>query len=147
MAYWLIKSEPTAFSWQEQIQNNIEPWTGVRNHQAKKNLQTMQKGDLAFFYHSNIGKEIVGIVSIVKTAYPDPTDPAEKWICVNVQTVCSVPCPVTLQQIKDRADLQDIGLIKQSRLSVMPISHEHWHILCQMGKIDMKSLPTQLKPS
>lgn len=135
MNYWLIKSEPDAFSWQEQIQNNIEPWTGIRNHQAKKNLQSMKNGDLTFFYHSNVGKEIVGIVRIVKEAYPDPTDPDQKWSCVDVQTVCSVPTPVTLKQIKAIPELQEVSLIKQSRLSVMPITPEHWKLLCNLGGI------------
>lgn len=135
MNYWLIKSEPTSFSWQEQLQNNIEPWTGVRNHQAKKNLQSMKKGDLAFFYHSNIGKEIVGIVEIHKEAYPDPTSTENKWICVDVKTVNSLPTPVTLQQIKSNPELQEISLIKQSRLSVMPITPKHWQIICQMGNV------------
>lgn len=135
MNYWLVKSEPDAFSWQEQVENNIEPWTGIRNHQAKKNLQSMKVGDLAFFYHSNVGKEIVGIVRIVKEAYCDPTDPDQKWFCVDVQTVCSVLSPVTLKQIKAIPELQEVSLIKQSRLSVMPISPEHWKILCDLGKV------------
>lgn len=135
MNYWLVKSEPDAFSWQEQLHNNIEPWTGIRNHQAKKNLQSMKNGDLAFFYHSNVGKEIVGIVRIVKEAYPDPTASDPRWVCVDVQTVCSVPSPVTLKQIKAIPELQEVSLVKQSRLSVMPISPEHWKILCALGKI------------
>ncbi|MDI2113660.1 EVE domain-containing protein [Commensalibacter nepenthis] len=135
MNYWLIKSEPDAYSWQEQLKNNIEPWTGIRNHQAKKNLQSMKIGDLAFFYHSNVGKEIVGIVRIVKEYYPDPTDPDHKWSCVDVQTVCSVPVPITLKQIKTIPELQEISLIKQSRLSVMPITAEHWQLLCQLGQV------------
>ncbi|MDI2090106.1 EVE domain-containing protein [Commensalibacter oyaizuii] len=138
MNYWLVKSEPDAYSWQEQIHNHIEPWTGVRNHQAKKNLQSMRNGDLAFFYHSNVGKEIVGIVKIVKEAYPDPTDPEHKWVCVDVETVCPVPNPVTLKQIKTDPTLQDIGLIKQSRLSVMSITSEHWAILCRLGQVPTK---------
>lgn len=140
MNYWLVKSEPDAFSWQEQITNNIEPWTGIRNHQAKKNLQSMKNGDLAFFYHSNVGKEIVGIVRIVKEAYPDPTAPDQKWFCVDVKTVCSVPHPVTLKQIKATPGLEEISLIKQSRLSVMPIAPEHWQILCQLGHISEEDI-------
>ncbi len=135
--YWLIKSEPTSFSWQEQLKNKIESWTGVRNHQAKKNLQAMKKGDLAFFYHSNIDKKIVGIVKICKEAYPDPTDPDHKWICVDVETICSVPNPITLKKIKSNPDLSKIALIKQSRLSVMSISPEHWQILCNFGNIKL----------
>lgn len=135
--YWLIKSEPSAYSWQEQLNNNIEPWTGVRNYQAKKNLQTMKKNDLAFFYHSNQGKEIIGIVKICREAYPDPTDPEQKWICVDVETVASLPTPVTLQQIKSVPELSEIALVKQSRLSVMPIHPEHWKILCHLGNVKL----------
>lgn len=140
MNYWLVKSEPDAFSWQEQITNDVEPWTGIRNHQAKKNLQSMKNGDLAFFYHSNVGKEIVGVVRIVKEAYPDPTAPDQKWFCVDVKTVCSVPNPVTLKQIKATPGLEEISLIKQSRLSVMPIATEHWKILCQLGHVSEEDL-------
>ncbi|MCT6841674.1 MAG: EVE domain-containing protein [Commensalibacter sp.] len=135
--YWLIKSEPSAFSWQEQLRNKIEPWTGVRNHQAKKNLQLMKKNDLAFFYHSNEGKEIVGIVRIDKEAYPDPTDTEHRWFCVDVETICSVPVPITLKKIKSIPELEDIALIKQSRLSVMPISSEQWKILCDLGNVKL----------
>lgn len=137
MNYWLIKSEPSSFSWQEQLHNQIEPWTGVRNHQAKKNLQAMKNGDLAFFYHSNVGKEIVGVVEIVKEAYPDPTSAEGYWICVDVKTVCPFPQSVTLKQIKSHPDLQEIALIKQSRLSVMAIHPTHWQIICQLGHVNL----------
>ena len=103
MARWLVKSEPDAFSWAQQVLNRIEPWTGVRNHMAKNNLKAMQKGDLAFFYHSNIGKEIVGVVRVVREAYPDPSiEPGEKgdWVCVDMQAVAPFPTPVTLAALK-----------------------------------------------
>lgn len=135
MAYWLIKSEPDSFSWQEQLANIVEPWTGVRNHQAKKNLAAMRLGDKAFFYHSNTGREIVGIVEIVKEAYPDPTDETGKWVCVDVKAYSSLPHPVTLQQIKANPALSELALIRQSRLSVSPVSDKHWDILCKMGRV------------
>ena len=100
MNYWLVKSEPDAFSWEQQVKNKVEPWTGVRNHTAKLNLRAMKKGDLAFFYHSNIGKEIVGIVKVVREAYPDPTAEKGDWVSVDMQAVQPVPAPVSLATIK-----------------------------------------------
>lgn len=131
--YWLVKSEPDAFSWDEQVANGIEPWTGVRNHQAKKNLAAMKKGDLAFFYHSNVGREIVGVVEIVKEAYPDPSTESGSWVCVDVKAVGPMPRPVTLAEIKASPELAELALVRQSRLSVVPVSEEHWGILCGMG--------------
>jgi len=133
MAHWLVKSEPDAFSWDEMVANGTEPWTGVRNAQAAKNLKTMQVGDLAFFYHSNIGKEVVGIVRVQRTAYQDPTDETGRWVCTDMQAVAPMPQPVTLAAIKTEPSLAEIGLIRQSRLSVMPISAEHWAQICRMG--------------
>ncbi|MDI3308581.1 MAG: EVE domain-containing protein [Acetobacteraceae bacterium] len=133
MAYWLVKSEPDAFSWEEQVRNGIEPWTGVRNALAAKNLRAMRKGDLAFFYHSNTGKEIVGVVEVVREAYPDPTDETGRWVCVDVKTVGPMPKPVTLAAIKAEPALADLALVRQSRLSVMPVSGAHWAMLCRMG--------------
>ncbi|NHN91360.1 EVE domain-containing protein [Acetobacter sicerae] len=131
--YWLVKSEPDAFSWDEQVVNDVEPWTGVRNHQAKKNLAAMKKGDRAFFYHSNVGREIVGVVEVVKEAYPDPSAESESWVCVDVKAVGPMPRPVTLAEIKASPDLAELALVRQSRLSVVPVSEEHWGILCGMG--------------
>jgi predicted RNA-binding protein with PUA-like domain len=135
--YWLVKSEPDAFSWDQQVANGVEPWTGVRNHMAKANLNAMQVGDRAFFYHSNIGKEIVGVVEVVRTAYPDPTvgpdDPKGDWVCVDMKAVAPMPKPVTLAAIKAEPSLAEIALIRMSRLSVMPITLEHWKTLCAMG--------------
>lgn len=135
--YWLVKSEPDAFSWAQQVERGVEPWTGVRNHMAKANLKAMRVGDRAFFYHSNIGKEIVGVVEVVREAYPDPTvtteDPVGDWVCVDVKAVGPMPRPVTLAAIKADADLADLALVRQSRLSVMPVSPEHWRRLCRMG--------------
>ena len=131
--YWLVKSEPDAFSWDQQVANGTEPWTGVRNHMAKANLAAMKKGDLAFFYHSNTGKEIVGVVEVAREAYPDPTDPAERWVCVDVRAIGPMPRPVALAAIKAEPALADIALVRQSRLSVMPVSPAHWAALCRMG--------------
>ncbi|WP_130730339.1 EVE domain-containing protein [Komagataeibacter xylinus] len=133
MAYWLIKSEPDAFSWAEQVENGTEPWTGVRNHQAKKNLAAMQVGDRAFFYHSNVGREIVGVVEVVREAYPDPTAEDGRWVCVDVRAIGPMPRAVTLAEIKADPALADLALVRQSRLSVVPVSDAHWAHLCRMG--------------
>jgi predicted RNA-binding protein with PUA-like domain len=134
MRYWLVKSEPDAFSWDQQVANGVEPWTGVRNHTAKLNLKAMTKGDLAFFYHSNVGKEIVGVVEVAREAYPDPTAEKGDWVCVDMKTVSPVPKPVSLTSIKAEPALASIPLIRQSRLSVMEISPEHWTLLCEMAE-------------
>ncbi|HEV7455697.1 MAG TPA: EVE domain-containing protein [Roseococcus sp.] len=133
--HFLVKSEPDVFSWDDQVRNGVEPWTGVRNAQAAKFLKSMALGDLAFFYHSNIGKEIVGVVEVVRTAYPDPSDETGRWVCVDVKAVKPVKRPVTLAEIKAEPRLEGIGLVRQSRLSVMPISPEHWKLLCGMAGI------------
>lgn len=133
--YWLVKSEPDAFSWDQQVANGTEPWTGVRNAQAANNLKAMKVGDRAFFYHSNIGKEIVGIVEVAREAYPDPTDETGRWVCVDMRAVAPVPTPVSLATIKETPALAELALIRQSRLSVMPVSAEHWALLCRMGGV------------
>jgi predicted RNA-binding protein with PUA-like domain len=134
MAYWLVKSEPDAFSWQQQVENGVEPWTGVRNAQAAKFLRSMALGDRAFFYHSNVGKEIVGVVEVARAAYPDPTEETGRWACVDMRALAPMPKPVTLAAIKEEPGLDGIALVRQSRLSVMPISDEHWALLCRMGE-------------
>jgi predicted RNA-binding protein with PUA-like domain len=138
MAYWLVKSEPDAFSWAQQCANEVEPWTGVRNHSAKLNLKAMKTGDLAFFYHSNVGKEIVGVVEVVREAYPDPTAEKGEWVAVDMKARAAMPVPVTLAAIKDTPALAEIALVRQSRLSVMPISETHWGLLCQMGQLTLE---------
>lgn len=138
MAYWLVKSEPDAFSWDQQVANGVEPWTGVRNALAANNLKAMAKGDRAFFYHSNIGKEIVGIVRVVRTAYPDPTDETGRWVCVDMKAVKPVPKPVTLAAVKAEPALAELALVRQSRLSVMPVSEEHWKLLCRMAGLKVR---------
>jgi len=134
--YWLVKSEPDAFSWDQQVANGTEPWTGVRNHMAKRNLAAMKQGDLAFFYHSNIGKEIVGVVEVAREAYPDSSvEPGTKggWVCVDMKAVGPMPKPVTLAEIKADPDFAEFALVRMSRLSVMPVSAEHWKKLSKLG--------------
>ena len=134
MRYWLVKSEPDAFSWTQQTANGTEPWTGVRNHMAKNNLKAMARGDLAFFYHSNVGKEIVGVVEVTREAYPDPTAESGDWVAVDMKTISPVPKPVSLATIKTEPALAGIALIRQSRLSVMELNPGHWSLLCEMGE-------------
>ena len=137
MNYWLIKSEPDVWSIDQQIESGTKGsmWDGVRNYQAANNLRKMKKGDLCFFYHSNIGKEIVGIVKVIKEAYPDPTDKLKKFVAVQVRFEQKLYQPVTLQNIKKTKELKDLALIKQSRLSVMPVDTKHWKIILNMSKI------------
>ncbi len=134
MAFWLVKSEPDVFGWDHQMANGTEPWTGVRNHQAKLNLMNMRLGDRAFFYHSNIGKEIVGIVEVTREAYPDPTADAGPWVSVDLRTVARLPRPVSLQEMRADPALAEMALMKLSRLSVSPVRDAEWaHILRLAG--------------
>ncbi len=137
MHYWLIKSEPDVWSIDQQKKAGIKgaPWDGVRNYQAAKNLKSMQKGDLCFFYHSNIGKEIVGIVEVIKEAYPDKTDQSGRFVAVTVKFIKKLNKPITLENIKKNKELSHLSLIKQSRLSVMPIASKSWKILNNMSKV------------
>ena len=132
-AYWLVKSEPDSFSWDQQVANGVEPWTGVRNHTAKNHLKSMKRGDRAFFYHSNVGKEIVGVVEVVREAYPDPTADSSDWVCVDMKAVAPMPRPVSLVEIKADPAFADIPLVRYSRLSVMPITSPYWNRICRMG--------------
>ena len=132
-SYWLVKSEPDAFSWDQQVRNGVEPWTGVRNAQAARNLREMREGDLSFFYHSNEGMEVVGIVKVVREAYPDPSDETGRWVCVDMKAVKPVPKPVTLAAMKVEPRLEGLALIRQSRLSVVPVSAEHWAVISAMA--------------
>jgi predicted RNA-binding protein with PUA-like domain len=133
MAYWLVKSEPDAFSWEQQVANKVEPWTGVRNHTAKNNLKAMKKGDRAFFYHSNIGKEIVGVVEVAREAYPDPSAEKGDWVCVDMKALRPMKRPVTLAELKADPDFADLALVRMSRLSVAPVSDAHWAKICKLG--------------
>lgn len=134
MNYWLLKSEPDVYSFAQLLKDKQTHWNGVRNYQAANNLKAMVKNDLAFFYHSNVGKEIVGICKIVKTAYPDPSDVSGKFVMVDVAPVKLLKNPVTLIDIKADKNLQSIALIKQSRLSVMPITPEEWTTILTLGQ-------------
>ena len=131
--FWLVKSEPDAFGWDQQVAHGTEPWTGVRNHAAKHNLKAMRLGDRAFFYHSNQGREIVGVVEVVREAYPDPTAEAGDWVAVDMRAVGKLPVPVTLAAIKADPELEGLALIRQSRLSVLPVTAAHWDRICRMG--------------
>lgn len=136
MQYWLMKSEPDAWSWEQQVKKGAkgEAWSGVRNHQAKLNLMKMKKGDRAFFYHSNIGKEAVGIVEVIREAYPDPTAAAgTPWVVVDVKAVAPLPKPVSLEDVKAAPKLKAMMLVNNTRLSVQPVSAEEWTIVCKMG--------------
>ena len=136
MTYWLVKSEPDAWSWDEQVKAGAKgtAWTGVRNHTAKLNLMKMKKGDRGFFYHSNVGKEIVGVVEIVREHFPDPTaDAGSPWVVVQVKAAEPLPKPVTLEAVKKEPKLKDMALLKQSRLSVQPVTDAEWKLVCKMG--------------
>ena len=137
MKYWLMKSEPNVWSLNQQKKagNKGVPWDGVRNYQAAKNLKTMKKGDLCFFYHSNIGKEIVGIVEVVKEAYPDNTDKSGRFVAVTVKFLKKFVKSISLEKIKKNKQLSHLSLIKQSRLSVMSVDSKSWKILNKMGKV------------
>ena len=137
MQYWLLKSEPDVWSIDQQKKSGSKgaDWDGVRNYQAANNLKKMKKGDVCFFYHSNIGKEIVGIVEVIKTAFIDPTDKEKRFVAVKVKYKSKLKSPVSLENIKKNKDLKDIALIKQSRLSVMPIDTKCWKIILKMGSI------------
>jgi len=137
MNCWLVKSEPDVWSIDQQAQAGAKGtmWDGVRNYQAANNLKKMSKGDLCFFYHSNIGKEIVGIVEVIKTSFIDPTDPLKRFVAVQMKFKEKLAKPITLEIIKKTKELKDLSLIKQSRLSVMPIDPKSWKILCKMGKL------------
>lgn len=136
MAHWLMKSEPGSWSWDDQVRVGVEPWNGVRNHQAAASMKAMRLGDQAFFYHSVNEKRIVGIVEVVREYYPDPTDPTGRFGMVDVKALRPLPRPVTLAEIKAHAGLQHLALIRQSRLSVMPIDDEAWAVLCGMGGVE-----------
>jgi predicted RNA-binding protein with PUA-like domain len=136
--YWLIKSEPTTWSWDEQVKAGAKGtfWSGVRNHLAKQHLMAMRKGDACFFYHSNEGKEIVGIVEVIREHYPDPTaEKNEPWVVVDVSSVRAMPQAVTLAAIKAEPALSKMSLVTSARLSVQPVTAKEWDIICRMGGI------------
>ena len=133
MAHWLLKSEPSAYSWAQLVKDKHTSWTGVRNPQAQANLRAMKPGDRAFFYHSGEGKEIVGVAEITKAAYPDSTDKTGKSVTVDIKAVEPVKQPVTLAAIKAVPAFKEFKLVRQSRLSVVPVSDEHWKLITKMS--------------
>lgn len=135
MAYWLFKSEPGAWSWDDQVKAGTAEWDGVRNYQADNNMKAMKIGDRGFFYHSVNAREIVGVVEIVREHYPDPTDPKGRFGMVDVKALMPVESPVTLADIKAEPALSDMALVRQSRLSVCPVSDAEWALLCKMAGV------------
>jgi predicted RNA-binding protein with PUA-like domain len=135
MAYWILKSEPSAYSWDQLVKDGRTGWSGVRNHQAANNLKAMKAGDRAFFYHSGAGPEIVGVAEIVKAAYPDPGDASGRFVMVDVAPVHPVKTPVTLTEMKKTSALKNLALVRQSRLSVSPVSAEEWRVIAKMAGI------------
>lgn len=135
MAYWLFKSEPSTWSWEQQKKKGAkgEPWNGVRNYQANNNMKAMKKGDLGFFYHSVDEKRMVGIVRVIGEHRPDPTDETGRFGLVTIEAVCDLPNPVTLADVKAEPALAEMALLKQSRLSVQPVRADEWKLLCKMG--------------
>ena len=135
MSYWLLKTEPETFSWDDQIKRGAkgEPWTGVRNFTARRHLEAMKKGDLAFFYHTGEEKQVVGIAEVIRESYKDPTDEKGVFLAVDVKAVEPLPKPVTLAAIRGEAKLKDMALVKYSRLSVQPVTAAEWKIVCHMG--------------
>ncbi len=133
MQYWLLKSEPNAWSWDQQVKEGLSMWDGVRNYQARNYLKKMKKGDLCFFYHSVTEKTIIGIVKVVREYYPDPTDKTDRFVVVDVKAVKKLKRNVSLNQIKNTKLLENIPLIKQSRLSVMPLNKKEWNVIIKMS--------------
>ncbi|MEM1200736.1 MAG: EVE domain-containing protein [Pseudomonadota bacterium] len=135
MAYWLFKSEPDKWSWEEQkAKGDVgEEWDGIRNYQARNNMREMKIGDLGFFYHSNAGKDVVGIVEVCALSHPDSTTDDERWDCVDVKAVCDMPNPVTLADVKANPKLEEMALVKMVRLSVQPVRPNEWAEVCRMG--------------
>ena len=141
-AYWLFKSEPDVFSWEMLKARGRagEPWDGVRNYQARNNMRAMKLGELGFFYHSNDGKEIVGVMEVSALAHPDPKDDSGTWECVDVRAVADMPSPVPLSAVKEFAKLTKMALVANSRLSVQPVTPTEWKEVCRMGGLDLKKL-------
>ncbi len=131
--YWLLKSEPDAWSWEDQVKEGSSMWDGVRNYQARNNLKKMKKNDLCFFYHSVTERSVIGILKVVKEYYPDPTDKTERFVVVDVKATRKLKNPVSLDQIKENIQLKDIALVKQSRLSVMPLKKREWDLIIKMS--------------
>jgi len=141
-AYWLFKSEPDVFSWEmlKSRRRAGEPWDGVRNYQARNNMRAMKLGDLGFFYHSNDGREIVGVLEVSELAQPDPKDDTGTWECVDVRAVADMPSPVSLSAVKENSKLAKMALVANSRLSVQPVTAAEWKEVCRMGGLNLKKL-------
>jgi predicted RNA-binding protein with PUA-like domain len=135
MQYWLFKSEPGAWSWDDQVKKGVEHWDGIRNYQADNNMKAMQIGDKGFFYHSVKEKQIVGVVEVVKEHYPDHTDKSERFGMVDLKALYPVKHPVTLAEVKQEPALKDLALVRQSRLSVVPVNKAEWKVMCKMAGI------------
>jgi predicted RNA-binding protein with PUA-like domain len=135
MQYWLVKSEPSSYAWEKMVADGHTNWNGVRNHQAAINLKAMKRGDRAFFYHSGEERSVVGVIEIVKEAYPDPSDPTGRFVMVDVKALMPVKTPVSLAAIKAEPKLQNLTLVRQSRLSVVPIAAAEWGIITKMAGI------------
>ena len=133
MAYWLMKSEPGAWSWDDQVRDGVAEWDGVRNHQAANNMKAMRIGDRVFFYHSVNEKQVVGIAAVVKEYYPDPSDASGRFGMVDIKALTPMAQPVALADIKAEPRLENLALVRQSRLSVLPVAPEEWHLICAMG--------------
>lgn len=142
MQYWLFKSEPFKWSWEQQKAKGDtgEEWDGIRNYLARNNMRSMELGDLAFFYHSNEGLEIVGIAEVCALSHPDSTTDDERWDCVDIKAVCDMPKPVTLKDVKANEKLSDMSLVTSMRLSVQPVKEDEWMEVCRMGGLDGKTL-------
>ena len=142
MAYWLFKSEPGTWSWDDQVAAGSAgtQWDGVRNYQARNNMRAMKLGDKGFFYHSNEGLEVVGIAEVCALAHPDTTTDDPRWECVDIRAVCDVPNPVTLTDVKANPKLKDMALVTSMRLSVQPVTRDEWLEVCRMGGLDGKTL-------
>jgi len=141
-AYWLFKSEPDVFSWEmlKSRRRAGEPWDGVRNYQARNNMRAMKLGELGFFYHSNDGREIVGVLEVSELAQPDPKDDTGTWECVDVRAVADMPSPVSLSAVKENSKLAKMALVANSRLSVQPVTAAEWKEVCRMGGLKLKKL-------
>lgn len=135
MKYWLVKSEPFKYSWEQFVKDGQTFWDGVRNYQARNNLRDMQVGDQVLFYHSNEGLAVVGIAEVVKSSYPDPTIDDERWLAVDLKPVKALPSVVTLAEMKQMPGLEQLSLIKQSRLSVCPVTEDEYKLILKMGGI------------
>lgn len=138
MNYWLVKQEPSKYSWEQFVKDKETYWDGVRNYQARNNLKEMKKGDHVLFYHSVVGKEIMGVAKVTKEAYQDPTTDDDRWVVVNLKPVVTMTNTVTLEDVKSHPDLQSIALVKQSRLSVSPLTQDEFEIILAMGKTKIK---------